>query len=238
MSLIRLPIFFLLFHLFLPHLLHQLPLLYHLAGLRPYISLLCLGDLNSAIHLYFAFLVMCRIIRLIWMLCALHRCGQAIERLPYVIFTRCCMMTSLWHGSIFCYIVVNVECMGPAAQVPRLNTLLSAVTKRSIMRRVYRGLGAFLMNSLYRKLLSRLSSYVLRLLISISPKHVNYWARGCDFELRLSSHTGGVFPGLHNVELFTIPLLHRPSHNIKTPGWWRKLGASRLLCFDLLSNAS
>lgn len=59
----------------------------------------------------------------------------------------------------------------------------------------------------------------------------NYWACDCNLERYLRHHARGVFAGGPNFELFALIPLHRPSHNIQTPGWWQELKPSRSFPF-------
>lgn len=56
------------------------------------------------------------------------------------------------------------------------------------------------------------------------------WGRDCDFEFRLCRHVRGIFASWHNVKLFAIPSLHWASNYAETPGLWREMYGSRLLC--------
>lgn len=159
LSLMRLPLFFHLFHLDSTFSFECFYPIYHitsfLLSLCPYPSPLSQKVPNLAIHGHFP----CRLawgnMVLMWIWCVSQICQQDIMHWPSVIAELCCLVPTLGHGSSVDCIAVDRACLCCVSSVPTLIVPLFSILKRLSMRRICRRLDDVLMGSHYPNLVCR-----------------------------------------------------------------------------------
>lgn len=158
-----------------------------------YLSLLLLVNLNSTIHRNFPSCVRCGDMHLIWMCRVLRRDVKAIVRRLSVMLRACFVILTSGHGSNAGCSVVVVASRCRFVLVPRFTVPSLAFTKRSKMKWIFRRLCGVSLGSRGRKLVGRLSSYVVHLVITISRNASIIGRETSSFVLLC--HSRGIFPG-------------------------------------------